>query len=88
MTNVEGKVSYTMNAKEEAVISFNDMMFISERNSMVIRAGDSPVWNRNETILPMSFRLFKDTIVHPGHGADTTLGAERPHLDEWRARGW
>lgn len=29
-----------------------------------------------------------DTIVHPGHGADTTLGAERPHLDEWRARGW
>ena len=65
--NVEGKVSYTMNAKEEAVISFNDMMFISERNSMVIRAGDSPVWNRNETILPMSFRLFKDTIVHPGH---------------------
>jgi len=29
-----------------------------------------------------------DTIVHPGHGADTTLGAERPHLDEWRARRW
>ncbi|HME49723.1 MAG TPA: MBL fold metallo-hydrolase, partial [Mycobacterium sp.] len=24
----------------------------------------------------------------PGHGDDTTLGAERPHLDEWRARGW
>lgn len=29
-----------------------------------------------------------DTIVHPGHGDDTTLGAERPHLAEWRARGW
>lgn len=29
-----------------------------------------------------------DTIVHPGHGADTTLGVERPQLDEWRARGW
>jgi len=26
--------------------------------------------------------------VHPGHGQPTTLGAERPHLDEWRARGW
>ncbi|AKK30639.1 MBL fold metallo-hydrolase [Mycobacterium sp. EPa45] len=29
-----------------------------------------------------------DTVVYPGHGDDTTLGAERPHLDEWRERGW
>lgn len=65
--NVEGKVSYTMSTKEEPVISFNDLAFISERQSVVFRAGDSPVWNRNETILPMSWRLFKDTIVHPGH---------------------
>ncbi|QGU04495.1 MBL fold metallo-hydrolase [Corynebacterium comes] len=45
-------------------------------------------------------RLFKDvterlfnrhddeTIVHPGHGVDTTLGAERPNLDEWWERRW
>jgi hypothetical protein len=26
--------------------------------------------------------------VYPGHGKDTTLGAERPHLAEWRERGW
>jgi len=26
--------------------------------------------------------------VYPGHGNDTTLGAERPHLGEWRERGW
>jgi len=26
--------------------------------------------------------------VYPGHGYDTTLGAERPHLGEWRDRGW
>jgi glyoxylase-like metal-dependent hydrolase (beta-lactamase superfamily II) len=28
------------------------------------------------------------TWVYPGHGKDTTLGAERPHLAEWRERGW
>jgi glyoxylase-like metal-dependent hydrolase (beta-lactamase superfamily II) len=33
-------------------------------------------------------RLPDETWVYPGHGADTTLGAERPHLGEWRARGW
>ena len=33
-------------------------------------------------------RLPDETWVYPGHGDDTTLGAERPHLDEWQARGW
>ncbi|MBM7808563.1 glyoxylase-like metal-dependent hydrolase (beta-lactamase superfamily II) [Geodermatophilus bullaregiensis] len=37
-------------------------------------------------------RLFAvlpdDTWVYPGHGKDTTLGTERPHLGEWRDRGW
>ena len=28
------------------------------------------------------------TIVMPGHGLDTTIGTELPHLDEWVARGW
>jgi glyoxylase-like metal-dependent hydrolase (beta-lactamase superfamily II) len=32
--------------------------------------------------------LPDETWVYPGHGADTTLGAERPSLAEWRARGW
>jgi glyoxylase-like metal-dependent hydrolase (beta-lactamase superfamily II) len=34
------------------------------------------------------FSLPDSTVVHPGHGRDTTIGAERPHLDEWIARGW
>jgi glyoxylase-like metal-dependent hydrolase (beta-lactamase superfamily II) len=34
------------------------------------------------------FTLPDATAVHPGHGDDTTLGAERPHLEEWKARGW
>jgi glyoxylase-like metal-dependent hydrolase (beta-lactamase superfamily II) len=33
-------------------------------------------------------RLPDETWFYPGHGNDSTLGAERPHLAEWRARGW
>ncbi|GAB2645517.1 MBL fold metallo-hydrolase [Kribbella swartbergensis] len=33
-------------------------------------------------------RLPDETWVYPGHGADSTLGKERPHLAEWRERGW
>ncbi|GAA5067959.1 glyoxylase-like metal-dependent hydrolase (beta-lactamase superfamily II) [Thermocatellispora tengchongensis] len=33
-------------------------------------------------------RLPDHTWVYPGHGKDTTLGAERPSLPEWEARGW
>ena len=63
----EGKISYTMSSQEVPVISYNDMAFINERNSIVFRAGDAPIWNRNETILPMSWRLMRDDIKHPGH---------------------
>jgi glyoxylase-like metal-dependent hydrolase (beta-lactamase superfamily II) len=32
--------------------------------------------------------LPDETWFYPGHGDDSTLGAERPHLAEWRERGW
>ena len=51
------------------------------------RAATSP-----RSSAPSSDRLFSpipaDTIVLPGHGDDTTIGAERPHLQEWIDRGW
>ncbi|HTW21813.1 MAG TPA: MBL fold metallo-hydrolase [Mycobacteriales bacterium] len=33
-------------------------------------------------------KLPDETWFYPGHGSDSTLGAERPHLAEWRERGW
>jgi glyoxylase-like metal-dependent hydrolase (beta-lactamase superfamily II) len=33
-------------------------------------------------------RLPDETWFYPGHGDDSTLGAERPHLAEWEERGW
>ncbi|MDT9408768.1 MBL fold metallo-hydrolase [Corynebacterium rouxii] len=35
------------------------------------------------------FDVYPDTaVVHPGHGKPTTLGTERPHLEQWHQRGW
>ncbi|MET1086714.1 MAG: MBL fold metallo-hydrolase [Arthrobacter sp.] len=46
----------------------------------------------NQLVDDVTERLFgaypDSAIVHPGHGKPTTLGEERPHLEEWRARGW
>ena len=54
-----------------------------------------------KTVTPEDFNSLMDDLeervfgtlpdgawVYPGHGKDTTLGAERPHTPEWRARGW
>lgn len=32
--------------------------------------------------------LPDDTWFYPGHGDDSTLGEQRPHVKEWRERGW
>lgn len=63
----DGAISRTWSTEEEPLIKYNDFAFLSPRNSIVLRAGDAPVWNRNETILPMSFKLLGNTIIHPGH---------------------
>ncbi|MCW4457421.1 MBL fold metallo-hydrolase [Microbacterium sp. MPKO10] len=53
--------------------------------------GDDPV-RFNQLFTDVTSRLFDrfpdSTRVFPGHGDPTTLGAERPALPEWRARGW
>lgn len=53
--------------------------------------GDEPA-RFEQLFSDVSERLFDrfgdDAVVYPGHGAETTLGAERPSLPDWRARGW
>jgi glyoxylase-like metal-dependent hydrolase (beta-lactamase superfamily II) len=42
-----------------------------------------------EDVTTRVFDVYGDsTVVYPGHGDDTTLGAERPSLADWRERGW
>ncbi|TFD86566.1 MBL fold metallo-hydrolase [Cryobacterium serini] len=42
----------------------------------------------NDIVIRVFDYLPDDTLVHPGHGAGTTLGAERSKLSEWKQRGW
>lgn len=52
----------------------------------------NPGQSFDSLIADVTTRVFDvyddDTWFYPGHGDDSTLGAERPHLPEWRARGW
>ena len=52
--------------------------------------GDSAAFNSLlDGVESKIFDAYADeTWVYPGHGEDTTLGAQRPHLLEWRTRGW
>jgi glyoxylase-like metal-dependent hydrolase (beta-lactamase superfamily II) len=51
-----------------------------------------PGGNFDQIIKSIDQRLFAklpdETLVLPGHGEDTTIGQERPHLDDWVQRGW
>jgi glyoxylase-like metal-dependent hydrolase (beta-lactamase superfamily II) len=51
--------------------------------------GDKAAFERLVTNIEKKlFTLPDDTFVYPGHGKDTTIGTERPHLQEWKDRGW
>lgn len=63
----EGHVSVQTSVQQTSVLKYNDFAFLPERNSIVFRAGDMPILNRNETIMPMSWKLLGKTIIHPGH---------------------
>jgi len=70
-----------------SVLFSGDTLFPGGPGNTANGTGDFPT-----IIDSIDRRLFSPlgpaTLVMPGHGLDTTIGAERPHLDEWVARGW
>lgn len=63
----ESQVTYSVQTSEVPVIKTNDLRMLAQQNSIVFRAAEPPVWNRNQTFLPMAYQLYADTIIHPGH---------------------
>jgi len=69
------------------VLFSGDTLFPGGPGNTTFEGGDFPT-----IITSIEERLFRpydeETIVWPGHGAATTIGTERPHLEDWVARGW
>ena len=68
------------------VLFSGDTLFPGGPGNTKFPGGDFPT-----IITSIEDRLFTlppDTLVLPGHGDDTTIGTERPHLQEWVDRGW
>jgi len=69
------------------VLFSGDTLFPGGPGNTKFPGGDFPTIIRS-----IEDRLFstlpEGTLVLPGHGADTTIGAEAPHLQEWADRGW
>jgi len=69
------------------VLFSGDTLFPGGPGATKFPGGDFP-----GIIRSIEDRLFAtlppETLVLPGHGADTTIGSESPHLQEWIDRGW
>ncbi len=63
-----------------------DTLFPGGPGATKFPGGDFPAILRS--IDERLFPLPAETVVLPGHGTDTTIGAERPSLQEWADRGW
>ena len=80
-----GSMCFKIEAKP--VLFSGDTLFPGGPGNTSYEGGDFPTIIRS-----VEERLFRplaaDTIVLPGHGDATTIGAESPHLQEWVDRGW
>ena len=79
--------SMSFHAEGTPLLFSGDTLFPGGPGATHFEGGDFDTILRS--IEDRMFRVFDgDTVVLPGHGDDTTIGAESPRLDEWAARGW
>lgn len=80
-----GSMSFRLEG--EPIVFSGDTLFPGGPGNTSFEGGDF-----KQILTSIEDRLFRpldgETIVMPGHGDDTTIGAESPQLDEWAARGW
>jgi glyoxylase-like metal-dependent hydrolase (beta-lactamase superfamily II) len=79
-----GSISFGL--ADAPVLFSGDTLFPGGPGATKFEGGDFDTIIRS--IDELLFALPDDTIVMPGHGLDTTIGTERPHLQEWVDRGW
>jgi len=82
--HTEGSICFKVEGSP--VLFSGDTLFPGGPGNTSFPGGDFPT-----IIMSLEERLFvlpDDTLVLPGHGLDTTIGTERPHLQEWIDRGW
>ena len=60
------EVTYSKKTVQEPLISYTNLNSLTMGDSIVFRAGENPIWNRNEMALPMSWQLFENDIKIPG----------------------
>ena len=78
--------SISFHVEDTPLLFTGDTLFPGGPGNTKFDDGDFPTII--ESIDRRLFTFPANTIVLPGHGVDTTIGAERPHLDEWVERGW
>lgn len=82
--HTEGSISFAV--ANTSLLFTGDTLFPGGPGNTAIDGGDfAAIIHSIETKL---FTFPDKTIVLPGHGIDTTIGAERPQLAAWVARGW
>jgi glyoxylase-like metal-dependent hydrolase (beta-lactamase superfamily II) len=84
--HTDGSLLYLVRGEERPHLFSGDTLFPGGHGKTATAADHDRIMDGLEE------RVFgplpDETWVYPGHGDDTTLGTERPHLDEWRQRGW
>ena len=82
--HTEGSISFQV--VDTPMLFTGDTLFPGGPGNTKLEGGDFAT-----IISSIDNKLFTfpaETIVLPGHGLDTTIGAERPQLSQWVARGW